>query len=116
VNNGFYEGKQNHIALEIIKNWCEHTGVKFGGGIGQGAGGMMGETINSGSMKKGPFNNLYRSLELLVKKIESKEPFEIKYLSPYFPRIGYNIMAARDWHKMAYKNGLSKKDIIKKIL
>jgi multimeric flavodoxin WrbA len=21
VNNGFYEGRQNHIALEIVKNW-----------------------------------------------------------------------------------------------
>jgi multimeric flavodoxin WrbA len=38
VNNGFYEGKQNHIALEIIKNWCERSGVRFCGGIGQGAG------------------------------------------------------------------------------
>ena len=23
INNGFYEGRQTHLAFEIIKNWCE---------------------------------------------------------------------------------------------
>jgi len=115
INNGFYEGKQNHIAFEIIKNWCEHSGIKFGGGIGQGAGEMLGFTKEI-PVNKGPFNNLGRALHSLVAKMELKEIFEIKYLSPYFPRFLWKIMSNRlMWHPLAYKNGLTKKDIIRRI-
>jgi multimeric flavodoxin WrbA len=116
INNGFYEGKQTHIAFEVIQNWCEHCGIKFGGGIGQGAGEMIGATKNI-PINSGPFKNLGHSLELLVKKIESQEAFGIKYLSPYFPRFLWELMSKYTfWHPLAYKNKLNKKDIIKKIV
>jgi hypothetical protein len=116
MNNGFYEGKQTRIAFEIIQNWCEHTGLKFGGGIGQGAGEMIGATKNT-PISKGPFNNLGRELKLLVEKMELKETFETKYLSPYFPRFLWRFMAKHTfWHPMAHKNKLKKKDIVKKIM
>jgi multimeric flavodoxin WrbA len=115
INNGFYEGKQNHIAFEIIKNWCEHSGIKFGGGIGQGAGEMLGSTKKT-PINKGPFNNLGRALQSLVESMELKETFKIKYLNPYFPRFLWKIMATiLMWHPLAYKNGLNKKDIIRRI-
>ena len=116
INNGFYEGKQTRIAFEIIRNWCEHTGIRFGGGIGQGAGEMIGATKNI-PLSKGPFNNLGRELKFLMEKIEVKETFGTKYLSPYFPRFLWRFMAKHTfWHPMAYKNKLKKKDIIKKII
>jgi multimeric flavodoxin WrbA len=114
VNNGFYEGKQNHVAFEIMKNWCEHTGIKFGGGIGQGAGEMIGETQDI-PITKGPFNNLGRALQKMIEKIELKEPFGIAYLSPYFPRFLWKFTATRVWHTRAHKNGINKKDIIRKL-
>jgi multimeric flavodoxin WrbA len=114
INNGFYEGKQTRIAFEIVQNWCEHTGLKFGGGIGQGAGEMIGATKNT-PISKGPFNNLGRELKLLVEKIELKETFETKYLSPYFPRFLWRFMAKHTfWHPMAHKNKLTEKDIVKR--
>jgi multimeric flavodoxin WrbA len=116
INNGFYEGKQTHIAFEVIQNWCEHCDIKFGGGIGQGAGEMIGATKNI-PINSGPFKNLGRSLELLVNKIELRETFGIKYLSPYFPRFLWELMSKYTfWHPLAYKNKLNKKDIIKKIV
>ena len=116
INNGFYEGKQTHIAFEIIRNWCKHTGIRFGGGIGQGAGEMIGATKNM-PLSKGPFNNLGRELKFLMEKIEIKETFGTKYLSPYFPRFLWRFMAKHTfWHPMAYKNKLKKKDIIEKII
>jgi multimeric flavodoxin WrbA len=116
INNGFYEGKQTHIAFEIIQNWCKCTGVKFGGGIGQGAGEMIGATKNT-PISKGPFNNLGRELKLLVEKMKLKETFEIKYLSPYFPRFLWRFMAKHTfWHLLAHKNKLKKKDITKRII
>jgi len=114
VNNGFYEGKQNHIAIEMIKNWCERSGVKFGGGIGQGAGEMVGHTKQY-PINKGPFNNLGRALQKMAENIEQKKSMEIMYLSPYFPRFLWKFMATRYWHSVAKKNGISKKDIRKKL-
>jgi multimeric flavodoxin WrbA len=116
INNGFYEGKQTQIAFEIIENWCEHSGVQFGGGIGQGAGEMIGATKDT-PINKGPFNNLGRALKLLAEKIENKEPLGVKYLSPYFPRFLWEIMAHNTfWHPRAYKNNLKKSDIIKRLM
>ena len=114
VNNGFYEGRQNHVAFEIIKNWCEHSGVQFGGGIGQGAGEMIGATKNI-PIDKGPFNNLGRALKLMAEKMSQNESFEIMYLSPYFPRFLWRIMATSFWHQLVKNNGLRKKDIIKQL-
>lgn len=115
INNGFYEGKQTHIAFEILQNWCERAGPRFGGGIGQGAGEMIGATKNT-PISKGPFNNLGRALALLAKKMEIQEPFETVYLSPIFPRFLWRIMAVHTfWHPLAFKNKLTKKDILKRL-
>jgi len=115
INNGFYEGEQTHIAFKIIENWCERSGAKFGGGIGQGA----GETI--GFVKNIPFTgflfyNLEHSLKQLVKKMESKEPYNIRYLSPLLPRFLWRIMAHHFfWHPLARKNKLNKKDLFRRV-
>jgi multimeric flavodoxin WrbA len=114
VNNGFYEGKQNHVSFEIIKNWCEHSGVKFGGGIGQGAGEMMGQLTDT-PLNKGPFNNLAKTLQAMVKTMELRQPFETRYLSPYFPRFLWRFMGTRHWNTLAQKNGIKKKEITKRL-
>lgn len=42
VNCGFYEGKQTQTCHSIIENWCKRCGFAYMGGIGQGAGEMIG--------------------------------------------------------------------------
>ena len=114
INNGFYEGKQNHVAFEIIEHWCEHSGVRFGGGIGQGAGEMIGLTKRY-PINKGPFNNLDRALQAMIVKMEMKEPAGITYLSPYFPRFLWRWSGVRYWNSCARGNGLKKKDILRRL-
>lgn len=41
VNCGFYEGYQNHIALNIMKCWCKKAGLSWGQGLCIGGGGMI---------------------------------------------------------------------------
>lgn len=41
VNNGFYEGEQNYIAVQQMKFWCNDNGFVWGQGIGCGAGEML---------------------------------------------------------------------------
>ena len=40
-NNGFIEGYQNKVHLQMYQCWCERTSVKWGGGIGIGGGVML---------------------------------------------------------------------------
>ena len=114
INCGFFEGEQNNAALKIIRNWCDKSGVKFGGGIGQGAGEMLGRTKDIPS-DKNPFKNLEHALQGMVKKMELKETFEIMYLSPRFPQFLFRLFATRYWVSMARKNGLEKKEIKKRL-
>ena len=42
VNCGFYEGRQTETSHRIIEHWCDRCGFRYMGGIGQGAGEMIG--------------------------------------------------------------------------
>jgi len=114
VNNGFYEGKQNNIAFDIIKNWCENTGVIFGGGIGQGAGEMISRTKHL-PKDRDLFKSLNCALQIMAENIKTKKPMEIQYLSPNFPKFLWRFMAVSNWNNLAKNNGLSKKDILKRL-
>lgn len=41
-NCGFYEGSQTHHLMRQMEIWCKQSGVSFMGGIGIGAGEMLG--------------------------------------------------------------------------
>jgi hypothetical protein len=40
-NNGFIEGIQNKVHLQMYQCWCERSSIKWGGGIGIGGGVML---------------------------------------------------------------------------
>jgi hypothetical protein len=111
INLGFFEAKQAQTAFENIQHWCKRSEVKFGGGIAQGAGEMMG-VMKKIPLKFGLFNNLWRALKFMVRKISLKESFDIIYLTPYWSKFLWRVMGNNRWNKLAQKNGLSKKDIV----
>ena len=53
VNNGFFEGTQNYIAIQQMKNWCAAANLKWGQGVGIGAGEML-PFISDVPLKHGP--------------------------------------------------------------
>jgi len=112
VHNGFLEGKQTSIAFEMIENFCGRSGIQFGGGIGQGASSGFYGAINS-IVFKCIYNNFFGSLESLIKKIDLKQPFGIRYLSPHIPGFLFRIIGAQAFALRARKYGLSKNDIMK---
>ncbi|HCC37475.1 MAG TPA: hypothetical protein DEQ14_07580 [Treponema sp.] len=114
INNGFYEGRQNHIALDIIKNWCARAGLHYGQGIGQGAGEMMG-FVDYVPLGHGPLKNLGKALNTLTQNIEACKGGEDILFSPNWPRFAWRYMATHYfWHKMAKDNGLKIRDIKKR--
>lgn len=110
VNCGFYEGKQNAIAIEMLKNWCSKLGLKWGMGIGVGGGGGLAQ-MKSAPLGKGPKTSLGKAFCTLTNKIESKETTEDIYLSIDFPRWLYKIGAEMGWRHLIKKNGRKVKDL-----
>ncbi|KAI7255273.1 hypothetical protein KC345_g11161 [Hortaea werneckii] len=115
INNGFYEGSQNHIALEILKHWCLRAGLHFGQGLGQGAGEMMG-FLDKVPPGKGPLKNLGKAMQSLANNIQSRNADESLLFSPNFPRFAWKFSATHSfWNATARKNGLKKKDILRRL-
>jgi hypothetical protein len=114
VNNGFYEGEQNHIAFEIIDNWCKRCGLHFGEGIGHGAGEMLGIVQNI-PVGKGPLTNLGLAMKSLVNSINTQSGGETALKNPNFPHFLWRLSAHAYWRSQAKKNGLKIKDITRKI-
>ena len=111
VNNGFFEGEQNHIALDIIKNWCNKVGLKWGQGIGIGAGEMSPAVANI-PLKKSPFALLDSAFDGLACNIENHISAENIYISPKMPRFLWKIGGTYTfWPQKAKKNGLKARDI-----
>ena len=114
ANCGFYEGKQNKIALNIMKCWCKKMNIKWAQGIGIGAGEMMGGLRNV-PMGKGPNTNL--GLDNLAKNInENKSGDDIFTTPSMFPRFAFRLAANRFWISKANRNGLKKRDLNKCIV
>jgi hypothetical protein len=110
VNCGFYEGKQNSIALEMIENWCERCGISFGRGIGIGGGGML-PSMSNVPEGKGPKKKSYEALKLLSTNISTNSSAENVFSSPGFPRFVYKLSAEAGWRQKIKANGLSSKEL-----
>lgn len=116
ANCGFYEGKQNKIALNIMKCWCKKMNIKWAQGIGIEAGEMMGGLRNV-PMGKGPNTNLGLALDNLAKNInENKSGDDIFTTPSMFPRFAFRLAANRFWISKANRNGLKKRDLNKCIV
>ena len=70
ANNGFFEGKQNEIAIGQIKIWSEKINAKWGQGIGIGSGEML-PYLKNVPLGKEPIRNLGEGLENLCENILS---------------------------------------------
>lgn len=112
VNCGFYEGKQTHIALQILENWCKKTGFEWCQGIGIGAGEMFGQ-LNKIPLGHGPKKSLGRALKTLVKNITEGKKDDNIYVSPNFPRGLFKLMADIHWNGIAKSLGIKKKELRK---
>ncbi|HHY77671.1 MAG TPA: NAD(P)H-dependent oxidoreductase [Clostridiales bacterium] len=110
VNCGFYEGHQTKLAIEMMENWCSKAGLKWGQGLGIGAGGML-PMIKNVPLGQGPKRNLEKSLRQLANNILNGSSGENMFISPNIPRIFYKFAAEMGWRKSIKANGLKKKDL-----
>lgn len=116
ANMGFYESKQIHNLLGMVKRWCEKCGYTYGGGIAVGAGEMIGTMMKSNNLAKGPTANVAMGMSRLIEAVNSASVTEDIYADPAgFPRKAYMFLANMGWPRDARKNGLKKKDTFRRI-
>ncbi len=113
VNNGFYEGKQNFLALLHMKNWCKKVNAKWGQGIGIGSGELL-PYLKKFKLGQGPLKNLEKILNRLSRNILTLNSDKNFYINPNWPKILYFIQGSFSWILKARKNNLKIRELFKK--
>lgn len=111
INNGFYEGWQNRVAADIMKNWCKAAGLTYGQTLGIGAGEML-PFLKDIPLGHGPNKNIGIALQKLSCNILSLNKGNDLFISPNWPRFLWKIQASLSvWYPRAKKNGLKRKNL-----
>lgn len=114
VNNGFFEGKQNQLAILQMKNWCKKIGAEWGQGVGIGAGEIL-SYLEKVPLGKGPLKNLGKALNQLSNNIKTLNSDNEIYINPNWSRLLYWIQGTISWIIKARRNGLKIRDLFRKI-
>lgn len=113
LNNGFFEGSQNDIAVSQIKNWCNKSGLSWG--MACGAGEML-PFIKDVPMGHGPNKNIWKAVQCLSANIMEKRTGDNMYFSPCWPKWLWKIQASfYMWYPRARTNKLLKRDLYRRI-
>lgn len=114
-NCGFFEGHQNRIALDIMKNFCNKVGFTWRFGIGIGAGEFMGRSKDM-PLRSKVKEDTYNALIELKNDIESNNSILKNniFTSPKIPRFMFHISGNISWIKHAKVNKLRIRDIYAK--
>lgn len=110
VNCGFYEGEQNKLAIEIIENWYEKCELKWGQGIGIGAGPLL-HSVKDVPEGHGPKKNLGSALTTISKNILNASSDDNIFISANFPRFAYKFAAEMGWKQAIKANKLKVRDL-----
>ena len=113
VNNGFYEGKQNHLAILQIKNWCEKIKARWGQGIGVGAGELL-PYLKKCKLEQGPLKNLGKALEKFSINILTLKNDKDIYINPNWLRSLYFFQGSISWILKGRKNNLRVRELFRK--
>lgn len=115
VNNGFYEGTQNRVAVEQMKLWCESVHLSWGQAIGTGAGEMY-PLIKQIPLGYGPNKNIGCALHDFARNILTQSIGTDRFISVHWPRFLWKIQAsALVWYPRAKANGLKRKEMRRKM-
>ena len=113
VNNGFYEGKQNRLAILQIKNWCEKVNARWGQGIGVGAGELL-PYLKKYKLGRGPLKNLGKVLNKFSANILTLKSDKDIYVNPNWLKSLYFFQGTISWILKGRKNNLRVRELFRK--
>jgi hypothetical protein len=104
-NCGFIEAKDNHLALDIVKNFATSVGMLWGYGIGIGGGGFVASQSKN-MRKSGPVSNVYAALVELASAMKNQHmKNQHVFVTPKIPRFMYKFGGNLGWYLMGRKYG-----------
>ena len=110
INNGFFEGRQNNIAIRQMQHWCKKMNFIWGQGIGVGAGEML-PALSKVPLGKGPKKNLGEAVKRLCFNIKNLKTDENMLFSPNYFRFLWKFQADLFWILKARDNGLKIREL-----
>ena len=113
VNNGFYEGKQNRLAILQMKNWCEKVNARWGQGIGVGAGELLPH-LKKYPLGQGPLKNLGKVLNKFSANILTLKSDKDIYVNPNWLKSLYFFQGTISWILKGRKNKLRVRELFRK--
>lgn len=106
ANNGFIEGEQNRVALNIIQHFSTRAGIEWGAGVGIGGGEFM-KSSQSMPLECKVKRPSYEALCLLATELLhptlSNAPHILR--SPHMSKVSFKLMADIFWLPQAKKVG-----------
>ena len=113
ANNGFYEGKQNRLAILQIKNWCEKVKARWGQGIGVGAGELL-PYLKKYPLGQGPLKNLGQVLDKFSTNILTLKSDKDIYINPNWLKSLYFFQGSISWILKGRKNNLRIRELFRR--
>ena len=113
ANNGFYEGKQNRLAILQMKNWCEKVKANWGQGIGVGAGELL-PYLKKYKLGQGPLKNLGNVLDEFSSNILTLKSDKDIYVNPNWLKSLYFFQGTISWILKGRKNNLRVRELFRK--
>ena len=113
ANNGFYEGKQNRLAILQMKNWCEKVNARWGQGIGVGAGELLPH-LKKYPLGQGPLKNLGKVLNKFSANILTLKSDKDIYINPNWLKSLYFFQGTISWILKGRKNKLRVRELFRK--
>ena len=113
ANNGFYEGKQNRLAILQVKNWCEKVNARWGQGIGVGAGELL-PYLKKYKLGRGPLKNLGKVLNKFSANILTLKSDKDIYVNPNWLKSLYFFQGTISWILKGRKNNLRVRELFRK--
>lgn len=115
INNGFFEGKQNRVAVRQMKNWCLRAGGVWGQGVGVGGGEML-PFLTDIPLGHGPNKDFGNALKRLADNAVNGRAEADIYASPNWFRFLWRIEATFSvWLPRAKMNKVKLRELFRKI-
>lgn len=112
INCGFYDARQNHIALSMMRVWAERCGLAIGCALAIGGGGM----VQAAPLGYGPVSSMGKGMDWLAARILAGEDGSDLYVEPNFPRLLYKTVAHIGWRRMAGRNKVSPQQMKRRLV
>ena len=116
ANMGLYESKQMINLFSAIKRWCGKMNFDYCGGLGVGAGELVGGITEAVRFGKWPTRKIGEGINRLAEAVNTNSKTEDIYAGVNgFPRSLYIAIANSGWKRMAKKNGITEKDLYRQV-